>query len=155
MALRHEVVDGGYLIRTTLCLGAAGSATDLASTRCGCTCAKFVRALRVTLSPGPDAAFIEARHPFESDSEEGLLRIAVGALRAGDSADVVVDTVIPRTAATRRLARVAHVTVSARVWDGASRYDLCTIQLPVTFCTRAGAASAPQVVFTGLLPDVS
>lgn len=145
MALRHEVVAGGYLIRITLSMKADDAPTYAADTQCGCGCDKFVRGLRVTLSPGLDATLIEARHPFESRSEEGLLRIDIGALRVGESGDVAVDAVIARTAAARRVAGVAHVAVSARVWDGAGDYDLHAIELPITFCTRSGAAAAPRV----------
>jgi hypothetical protein len=146
MVVSHEVLDGGYLIRASLRLEALGVRARPAKASPPDLRDEPVRRLRVDISPGSDAAFVEARHPYESESKERLLSIDVGALKVGASGEVIIDGVIRRGGGCGDIADVARVMVSARVSDSAGRVKLHTIHLPICFSELSGSTVTPRVM---------
>ena len=146
IAVRHEVIDGGYLIRAILLVEAVEVATEPAHGSRSDGMDEPVRGLTVLLRPGSEAAFIEARHPYESESTQSALRIAVGALKVGASGEVIIDGVIRRGGSSSHTADVARVMISARVSDGTGVFHLHTIHLPISFSELSGSTVTPRII---------
>lgn len=158
--LDHEpVADGGYLARAVLVIEGTPSAHDYVATEPGRVPRSIeaanrlaARNVRVVVSPGRDAEFIQMRHTFDSAGEGDLLTIRVGDVHCLDRIRIRMEALVgwgdQRSGSDgspgAEVAEVARVVVISelRAPEGPA---LETVELPILVSRVRGSWVHPAV----------